>query len=57
MSTYKERYNEIQSLNKQINDLLKINKFKEAAKLSYERDKLILNRVDGGNLFLDKLNK
>ena len=56
MSTYKERYNEIQSLNKQINDLLKINKFKEAAKLSYERDKLILNRVDGGNLFLDKLN-
>ena len=40
MPTYKELYNEIQSLNKQINDLLKINKFKEATKLSYERDKL-----------------
>ena len=36
MSTYKERYNEIQSLNKQINDLLKINKFKEATKLQDE---------------------
>lgn len=38
--SHKDLYNEIQTLNKQINDLLKVNKFKEATKLSRERDKL-----------------
>ena len=50
MSTYKELYSEIELLNKQINDLLKINKFKEATKLVKQRDKL-QNTIDA------KLNK